>query len=129
FEIEDNVIPSANAIMARNLFYVGFLYKNGYFMQLSQEMTNRILGQINYASAYSEWLTNSLIFKDNFEYIVLKDVSKEELTIINQKNMFKIILDNSLNIPILNDYKNQDKKFQVCTINSCRLLTNEINNI
>ena len=129
FEIEDNVIPSANAIMARNLFYVGFLFTNDYFMQLSQQMTNRILGQINYASAYSEWLTNNLIFKDNFEYIVLKDVSKEELTLINQKNAFKIILDNSLNIPTLNDYKNQDKKFQICNINSCRLLTNEINNI
>ncbi|MEG1267162.1 MAG: thioredoxin domain-containing protein, partial [Myroides sp.] len=129
FEIEDNVIPSANAIMARNLFYVGFLFKNDYFMQLSQEMTNRILGQINYASAYSEWLTNNLIFKDDFEYIVLKEVSKEESTIINQKNAFKIILDNSLNIPILNDYKNQDKKFQVCNINSCRLATNEIKNI
>src|SRR5690606_15885491 len=75
FEIEDNVIPSANAIMARNLFYVGFLFKNDYFTQLSQEMTNRILGQINYASAYSEWLINSLIFQDDFEYIVLKDVS------------------------------------------------------
>lgn len=129
FEIEDNVIPSANAIMARNLFYVGFLFKNDYFMQLSQEMTNRILGQINYASAYSEWLTNNLIFNDDFEYIVLKDVSKEELTLINQKNAFKIVLNNSLNIPILNDYKNQDKKFQICNINSCRLLTNNINKL
>jgi len=115
--------------MARNLFYVGFLFKNDYFMQLSQEMTNRILGQINYASAYSEWLTNNLIFNDDFEYIVLKDVSKGELTLINQKNAFKIVLNNSLNIPILNDYKNQDKKFQICNINSCRLLTNNINRL
>lgn len=129
FETEDNVIPSANAIMARNLYYIGFLFKNDYFMQLSQEMTNRILGQINYASAYSEWLINNLIFKDDFEYLILKDVSKEELTIINQKNAFKIVLDNSLNVPILKDYKNQNKKFQICNINSCRLATDEINDI
>lgn len=129
FEIEDNVIPSANAIMARNLFYIGFLFKNDYFVQLSQEMTNRILGQIHYASAYSEWLINNLIFKDDFEYIVLKDVSKEELTIINKKNTFKIVLDNSLNIPVLNDYKNQNKKFQICNLNSCRLITNNINKL
>jgi len=115
--------------MARNLFYVGFLFKNDYFMQLSKEMTSRILGRINYASAYSEWLINNLIFKNDFEYIVLKDVSKEELTIINQKNTFNIVLNNSLNVPVLNDYKNQDKKFQICNINSCRLATNEINNI
>ncbi|MEG1026740.1 MAG: DUF255 domain-containing protein, partial [Flavobacterium sp.] len=129
FEIEDNVIPSANAIMARNLFYLGFLYKNNYFMQLSQEMTNRILGQVNYASAYSEWLINNLIFKEDFEYIVLKDVSKEELSIINQKSTFKIILDNSLNVPILSDYKDQNKRFQVCNMNSCRLITNNINKL
>ena len=95
-------------------------------MQLSKEMTNRILGQINYASAYSEWLTNNLIFQNDFEYIVLKDVPKEELKIINHKNKFKIVLNNILSIPILNDYKNQNKKFQVCNLNSCRLQTNQI---
>lgn len=129
FEIEDNVIPSANAIMARNLFYIGFLFKNEYFTELSKEMNHRVLGQINYASAFSEWLTNDLIFTEDFEYIVLKDVSKEELKIINQKNTFKIVLDNSLNIPILDGYKNQDKKFQICNKNSCRLSTDNINKI
>src|SRR5690606_8755034 len=107
-------------------FHVGFLFKNDYFMQLSKEMTNRVLSQINYASAYSEWLRNNLIFTSDFEYIVVKDVIEEELAIINQKNTFKIVLDISLNIPILDGYKNQDKKFQVCNINSCRLQTNQI---
>ncbi len=129
FETEDNVIPSANAIMARNLFHVGFLFKNDYFMQLSKEMTNRVLSQINYASAYSEWLRNNLIFTSDFEYLIIKDASEEELAMINQKNTFKIVLDISLNIPILDGYKNQDKKFQVCNINSCRLQTNQIEHL
>ncbi len=129
FEIEDNVIPSANAVMARNLFYIGFLYNNNHFLETAQQMTQRVLGQINYASAYSEWLTNNLILKDDFEYIVVKDVSKDELAIINQQNTFKIVLSSSLNIPILADYKNQNKKFQVCNRNSCRLQTDQIEHL
>ncbi len=129
FDIEDNVIPSANALMSRNLFYLGIIFKNNYFMTLAREMTNRIIGQIEYASAFSEWLTNDLIFNRTFEYIVVKNSTKEEVESVNKKNTFKIILDNSLNLPILDDYKNQDKKFQVCNLNSCRIQTNDITEI
>lgn len=129
FDIEDNVIPSANAIMSRNLFYIGFIFKNDYFMTLAKEMTNRITGEMEYASAFSEWLANNLIFNRTFEYIVIKNSTKDELKLINNKNTFKIIIDNSLNLPILDAYKNQDKKFQVCNLNSCRIQTNDITEI
>src|SRR5690606_19578575 len=83
FDIEDNVSPSANALMSRNLFYVGIIFKNNYFMTLAREMTNRIIGQIEYASAFSEWLTNDLIFNRTFEYIVVKNSTKEEVESVN----------------------------------------------
>src|SRR5690606_8439853 len=85
FEIEDNVIPSANALMSRNLFYLGFIFSNDYFMTLSKEMTNRIIGEIEYASAFSEWLANNLIFNRTFEYILIKNSTKDELKLINNK--------------------------------------------
>lgn len=129
FEIEDNVIPSANAIMAKNLFYLGLLFKNQYFNSISKQMTQRVLAQVNYASAFSEWLLNDLIFNHTFEYIVVKNGTTQEIDYINTKNEYKIVLDNSLNIPILEGYKNQNKKFQVCNATSCRLLTNDINKI
>ncbi len=129
FEIEDNVIPSANAVMARNLFYIGFLFKNDYFLNVSKEMTQRVLSQINYASAYSEWLLNHLIFTSDFEYLIVKNGSKKEFESINKQNAFKIVVDNSLNIPILDSYKNQTKKFQVCNLNSCTLQTDQIEHL
>ncbi|UUV21710.1 thioredoxin domain-containing protein [Paenimyroides aestuarii] len=129
FEIEDNVIPSGNAIMARNLFYLGFLFKNEYFTKVSNEMIERVLAQINYASAYSEWLTNYLLVTNHFEYIILKDVSQEEFRAIYEANKHQIILNNSLNIPILDGYKNQTKKFQVCTLHSCQIETNDFTKI
>ena len=129
FETEDNVIPSANAIMARVVFYLGFLYENEYFTRISNEMTERILGQIDYASAYSEWLRNNLMIKNNFEYVIVANPTKQELDQLNKKNTFRLIIDNSLNIPILDSYKNQNKKFQVCNLISCTLQTDHINKI
>lgn len=129
FEIEDNVIPSANAIMSSNLFYIGHLFKNDHLIHIAKEMTKRVLNQINYASAFSEWLVNDLVFTNEFEYIVVKKIKIEELNILNQNSHRRIILDNSLNIPILAAYANQDKKFQICNATSCKIQTDDINEI
>ena len=129
FELEDNVIPSANAIMSRNLFYIGLLYSNNRFMETARQMTQRVLSQVQYASAYSEWLMNDLIFKGDFVYIVVNKPFKEDLISLNKHFYNKIILDNSLNIPILDGYKNQKKKFQLCNTDSCMLGTDNINEI
>lgn len=129
FEIEDNVIPSANAIMARNLFYLGFMYQNTYFTKTAVDATNRVLAQIDYASAYSEWLINYSLFNNDFNYIVLNNVSKSEFKSIYNSNKFQLIVNNSIKLPILDSYKNQTKKYQVCTLNSCLIETNNLNSI
>ncbi|HLW42398.1 MAG TPA: thioredoxin domain-containing protein [Flavobacterium sp.] len=125
FEIEDNVIPSANAVMSRNLFYLGILFKNDYFIKTAEEMTSRVLNQAQYASAFSDWLLNDLIFKQDFEYIIIKQPTAAELNELNFNNQHRIILDYSLNIPILDAYKNQEKRIQICNRNSCRLQTDD----
>lgn len=60
YEIEDNVLPSANAIMAKNLRILGLLYGNTYYETLSKQMTQQVLQQIDYPSAYSNWLIEAL---------------------------------------------------------------------
>lgn len=129
FEIEDNVIPSANALMSRNLFYLGFVFQNSYFSEISKEMTQRVLNQINYASAFSDWLLNDLIFEKDFEYLIIKNPTDEELDKISSNNSNIFIMDYSLNLPILEPYKNQNKRIQICNLNSCRLQTDNINDI
>ena len=129
FEIEDNVLPSGNAVMSRNLFYLGILFKNDYFIKTAKEMTQRVLNQVHYASAFSDWLLNDLIFQRDFEYIIIKQPTAMELKELNLNNQHKIILDYSLNIPILGDYKNQKKRIQICNTNSCRLQTDEFDQI
>lgn len=60
YEIEDNVIPSANAIMANNLRILGLLYANTYYETLSKQMTQLVMQQVDYPSAYSHWLQEAL---------------------------------------------------------------------
>lgn len=129
FEIEDNVIPSANAIMSRNLFYLGVIFQNNYFSNLAKEMTQRVLSQINYASVFSEWLLNDLIFEQDFEYIIIKNPTKKELELLNLSTKHSIIIDYSLNIPILDHYKEQIKRIQICNLNSCRLQTDNFEEV
>jgi uncharacterized protein YyaL (SSP411 family) len=55
-EISDNVIPSSNSEMAKNLFFLGHFFYNDEFVQKSRQMLNNVqkdlLQNINY---YSNW--------------------------------------------------------------------------
>src|SRR5690606_40833751 len=61
------------------LFYLGVLFKNDYFIKTAEEMTSRVLNQVQYTSAFSDWLLNDLIFKQDFEYIIIKQPTAAEL--------------------------------------------------
>ncbi len=55
-EISDNVIPSSNSIMAKNLFKLGTFYYNTHYLQLSENMINSVINEIaNGAVYYANW--------------------------------------------------------------------------
>jgi uncharacterized protein YyaL (SSP411 family) len=57
-EVEDNVIPSANAQMAHNLYLMGLLEGNTAWLDRSREMYLAIAGKIErYPEGYYHWLT------------------------------------------------------------------------
>lgn len=76
FEIEDNVIPSSNAIMAQNLLQLGILYEDRTYEAVAKKMLEVTLSHINYPSAYSQWLQVYLDTTSNFSEIVVsgKDI-------------------------------------------------------
>ena len=115
--------------MSRNLFYIGLIHNNKHFINTAKQMTARVIGNIDYASAYSDWLLNKFIFENNFEYIVLKNLDTDVLKTINKYNNNKLILWKELNLPILMNYKNQKMNYQVCNENSCRLSSNDFNEL
>lgn len=56
-DIPDDVIPSGNSIMARNLFKLSHLFGNAHYEKISRQMLNNVLEHMHtYASSYSNWL-------------------------------------------------------------------------
>lgn len=56
FDTEDQVTPSANSTMAHNLLTLGILFENNHYQQLAQQMATQISPEIDYPSAFSNWI-------------------------------------------------------------------------
>ena len=56
FETEDNVIPASNSVMAENLFKLSIYFHHSHYEKLSLEMVLRLAPQVDYPSAFSNWL-------------------------------------------------------------------------
>lgn len=62
FEMEDNVIPASNSVMADNLFRLAVYFGNTHYDRICREMVERMLPVIDYPSAFSNWLNVFLNF-------------------------------------------------------------------
>jgi len=71
-EIFDNVIPSSNSIMARNLKKLAFYFDNKAFEKISKQMLFNMENEmIEYGSGYSNWAQLMLDFLDhNYEIVI-----------------------------------------------------------
>ncbi len=56
YETEDNVIPASNSVMANNLYKLSLLFDNGYYEKTALQMLYNILPNLDYPSAFSNWL-------------------------------------------------------------------------
>ncbi len=75
-EIFDNVIPSSNALMARNLFHLGTLLAREDWKELAQQMVNRLAHLIESEPVYmSHWGVTALEMVNGLAEVVI--VGKE----------------------------------------------------
>ena len=70
YEIEDNVIPASNSMMAKNLYQLSVHFSNSFYEKTAQEMLNKVLPNIDYPSAFSNWLDLALHFENAKEYVL-----------------------------------------------------------
>jgi len=124
FEIEDNVIPASNSVMANNLIILGLLFENSYFTETANKMINHVLESIDYASAYSHWLISYLkTSKSLTEITIFGKDAKEYNTIIKNTFLPNSILSGSNKIsslPILKNYSlKNNTDIYICTNNNC----------
>lgn len=135
FEYQDNVIPSSNSTMAKNLFLLSHYFENKFYRETSEQMLKNIQPQIeNYPEAYSNWLDLLLNFAHNFYEIVF--VGKKALEKSSELNHFylpqKLIAGSfeKSKMPLLkNRFKKGETWIYSCLENACKTPTKNIDEI
>jgi uncharacterized protein YyaL (SSP411 family) len=126
-EIEDNVIPASNSIMANNLFKLSHYYSNSYYLKVSEQMLRNVKDNTQkYASGYSNWL--QLLSNFVGEYYEIAISGKEalhQLKEINQHYIPNKLIAGSVkkgNIPLLKERFNEaETLIYVCVNSTCHL--------
>jgi uncharacterized protein YyaL (SSP411 family) len=134
YEIEDNVIPSSNSIMASNLFKLSVYFENSHFKEISHQMILKVIPSIDYPSAFSNWLTAAFHFSDYQKELAI--CGKEilfHLKKINQTYFPSIILSGSekkSDLPFLqNRFTENETLFYLCQNKMCLAPKNSISEV
>ncbi|HNP33048.1 MAG TPA: thioredoxin domain-containing protein [Flavobacterium sp.] len=134
FEVEDNVIPASNSVMADALFRLSIYFENSYYEKICQQMVQNIVPTVDYPSAFSNWLNVLLHFSEqNKELAICGSTALEHLKKINQKYLPNIIIAGNLktsSIPFLqNRYSENETLFYLCQNKTCQKPTTDFNEI
>ena len=130
FEVEDNVIPAANSVMADNLFRLSIYFNNSYYETICQQMVQNIVPTIDYPSAYSNWLNVLLHFSEqNKELAICGEKAFDYLQKINQKYLPNIIIaatTKETKLPFLaNRFVENETLFYLCQNKTCDIPSND----
>ncbi len=126
-EIHDNVIPSSNSVMAKNLFRLSYLLDRPDYLKTAQKMLNLVTWNMaDYPSGYSNWSQLMLnLTGDHFEVAI---VGENAISLLNelQKNYLPHVIfcagttENEL--PLLQNRQISGKTLiYICQNNSCQL--------
>lgn len=126
YETEDNVIPASNSVMAQNLFVLSVYFGNTYYEEVIHEMLRNIIPNIDYPSAFSNWLNVFLNFSEqNKELAILGKDAKLYCNTINKAYHPNVILagtDNQSTLPFLKDRFVENKTlFYICQNRVCQI--------
>lgn len=126
-DVQDNVIPAANSVMAHNYYKLGKLTGNTELIEISEKMLQAVLPGINdYAQSYSNWLLLLLNFTHPFYEIALTGDNSEELAKrFQQQYLQNKVLAASISksdLAILKDrHKSGESLIYICQHGNCQL--------
>ena len=134
YELEDNVIPASNSVMASNLFKLGILFENSYYHTVCSNMLAHIIPLIDYPSAYANWMLVFLNYSDqNRELAICGDDAMMHAKLILSGYHPNIILAGTTKkatLPFLKDRFVHDRnQFYLCHKKTCDLPTADIGTI
>lgn len=134
FEIEDNVIPASNSVMANNLLNLSIYFNNFHYEKIAEKMLHHVLPNIDYPSAFSNWLQVSLHLSEAKKELAI--CSEDALNLTTKINTFYLphILvagtEKNSNLPFLQDRFQEGKSlFYLCQNRTCDLPYSDIQEI
>ena len=124
FEVEDNVIPASNSVMANVLFKLSIYFNNSYYEKVCQRMLQNIIPTVDYPSAFSNWLNVVLHFSEqNKELAICGNNALDYLKKLNQNYFPNIVIAGSSTIsklPFLkNRFSESETLFYLCQNKTC----------
>ena len=126
-EVIDNVIPSSNSVMAKNLFALSHYYSNGMYKKLAIQMMNNMKPNIEKSpSSFSNWLDLYLNYtKPYYEVAISGAKAKDKIEEINAQYLPNILIAGAIeesNLPIMkNRFNPEDTYIYVCVDGTCKL--------
>lgn len=134
FETEDNVIAASNSVMANNLMNLSIYFNNNYYEEIAQKMLHHILPNIDYPSAFSNWLQVSLHFSDSKKEIAICSDDALHLTKKINSYYFPTILiggtSKNSDLPFLKDRFQKEKSlFYLCQNRTCEMPISDFDEI
>jgi uncharacterized protein YyaL (SSP411 family) len=132
-EINDNVLPASNSVMARNLYYLSRYFDSlDYEATARQMLTNVYDGMEKYGSGYSNWaiLLNHFVF-GFYEFVIVGNDAASiarELQVKEVPEVLIAVSSGESELPIFKD-KSETKEtmIYVCKQGNCFLPTNDLN--
>ena len=134
FETEDNVIPASNSVMGKNLFQLSIYFENSYYEKVSQRMLQNIIPNVDYPSAYSNWMDLALNYSEqNKELAICGDSALEYGSKINSFYFPNVILagtEKNSNLPFLkNRFNENETLFYLCQNKACSTPSSDFQDI
>lgn len=131
-EIFDNVIPSSNSVLAYSLYYLGVLFENEQYIEISKQMTFNVQKLLEtYRAFSSNWLSMILLMAQSpKEVVICGENALEYRKMIDKQFITNIILAGSevaSNLPIFaNRYKSDKTLVYICQNKVCKAPIDDI---
>ena len=131
-ELQDNVIPSSNSVMANNFFMLGNYFDNNKYLEASKQMLNNVKNDIpNWGGSYSNWslLMMDYVFPFYEIAVVGEDAGRKRRDLDDYFIPNKLFVGSKgeSTLPLL-EYKYVEGKtmIYVCENKMCRLPVTEV---
>lgn len=134
-EIQDNVMPSSNSMMALSLFYLGRIFDNKSYLEMSEKMLQQVQEEIpKYGSAYSSWAMLMQHFLNPFYEVAIvgKDVNEKRKSLSGRyiPNAIFVGSTSGSTLPFLENRLVEGKTLiYVCENRTCKLPAENIEEV